>query len=63
MITIMIMITCSNEMFFKQLEKSLVITYQLSLCFFSINTKQVMCTELYMGPAACEIMNSPQNIP
>ena len=22
-----------------------------------------MCTEYYMSPAACEIMNSPQNIP
>ena len=63
MITIMIMITCSNEMFFKQLEKSLVITYQLSLYVYSIDTKQVMCTEYYMSPAACEIMNIPQKIP
>ena len=35
MITIMIMITCSNGMFFKQLEKSLVITYTLSLRLFN----------------------------
>ena len=32
---IMIMITCNNETFFKQLEKSLVITYQLSLRLFN----------------------------
>ena len=62
MITIMIMITCSNEMFFKQLEKSLVITYSCHYVY-SINTKQVMCTEYYMSPAACEIMNIPQKIP
>ena len=52
---ITIMITCSNEMFFKLVENGLVITYQLSL--HSINTRQVMCTEYYMSPAACEIMN------
>ena len=34
-VTIMIMIICSNEMVFKQLEKSLVITYQLSLRLFN----------------------------
>ena len=33
-IMIMIMITYSNEMFFKQLEKSLVLTYQLAVTTF-----------------------------
>ena len=35
MVTIIIMIACSNETVFKQLEKSLVITYQLSLRLFN----------------------------
>ena len=64
MITIMIMITCNNETFFKQLEKeSCNHLSAVDAChyIYSINTKQVMCTEYYMSPAACEIMQSTKH--